>query len=223
MIEKIKRFGECYGYTFETEADYEKLCLVNNAVYVAKERTPDGYSWEATGTQFQVPYVFKKLFSKNKIEFEDLCETKEVKNSAIYLDYNEGREEEHDIRFVGRIGSFCPIKPGRGGALLVRSKEDKDGNVKYDAVTGTKGYRWLESELVEKTGKQDDIDISYYEELCEDAVKTINEYVNFDWFAGDEPYISPEFENGHPVYKSEVPIEESIPYTNTIPINTKER
>ena len=107
--------------------------------------------------------------------------------------------------------------------MLVRSKEDKDGNVKYDAVTGTKGYRWLESELVEKAGKQDDIDISYYEELCEDAVKTINEYVNFDWFAGDEPYIAPEFENGHPVYKSEVPIEESIPYTNTIPINTKER
>ena len=219
MIEKIKRFGDCYGYSFETEADFEKLCLVNDAVYIAKERTDDGYLWEATGAQFKVPYVFKKLFSKEEINFEDLCETKEVKNSAIYLDYGEG--DEHDIRFVGRIGSFCPILPGKGGAQLVRSKVDKDGNVKYDAVTGTKDFRWLEAEVVRKAGREDDIDISYYESLCEDAMDTIHEYIDFEWFVSDDPadiYKPPAYENGRPVYKSEVPIEDAVPYTNIIPM-----
>ena len=44
--------------------------------------------WTATGKQFAVPYVFKTLFSKEPIKFEDLCETFSVK-SALYLDMNE--------------------------------------------------------------------------------------------------------------------------------------
>ena len=32
---------------------------------------------------------------------------------------------------------------------------------KLYAVTGTKGYRWLESETVEMLGKQDEVDVSY--------------------------------------------------------------
>ena len=44
--------------------------------------------WTATGTQFAVPYVFKKLFSGEDITFEDMCETKSV-SSALYLDMNE--------------------------------------------------------------------------------------------------------------------------------------
>ena len=45
-------------------------------------------AWTATGTQFQVPYVFKTLFSHTDICFNDLCETKQVK-TALYLDMNE--------------------------------------------------------------------------------------------------------------------------------------
>ena len=86
VIEFVMKFGEKYGYTFEHEATYEKLCLVNEAVYVAKD-IADGH-WTATGTQFQVPYVFKTLFSKELIEFKDVCETKSVK-TALYLDFNE--------------------------------------------------------------------------------------------------------------------------------------
>ena len=206
MIQKIRRFGECYGYTFETEADYEKLCLVNDAVYICKERVKDGYEWHATGKQFAVPYVFKKLFSKEEIQFEDLCETREVKNSAIYLDYNENLfEDQHDYRFVGRVGLFCPIKPGCGGAKMMRSANE----IKYDAVNGTKGYRWLEAEVVKKADKVDDIDISYYEDQCDTAKETIQPYVDFDWFTSDEPYIPPEYVNGRPVYPDIVPWEMS--------------
>ena len=60
--------------------------MVNKAVYIAK--TKDG-EWTATGDQFAVPYVFKKLFSHKDIVFDDLCETFEVKSGALYLDMNE--------------------------------------------------------------------------------------------------------------------------------------
>ena len=212
IIQFVMDFGRKYGYTFEHEATYDRMCLVNDAVYIC--RYDDGH-WDATGTQFAVPYVFKTLFSKEKIEFNDLCETKSV-TSALYLDMNEHlpdvsdaekdlakietkfkkgeideaeyntRKEEygliiatgHDYKFIGKVGAFCPIKPGCGGGLLVR---EKDG--KYYSATGSKGYRWLESEMVQNN--QDIIDISYYKELVDTAVKTISEYGDFEMFVSD--------------------------------------
>lgn len=198
----IMDYGKQYGYNFEIEHVFERICLVNNAVYIAKLADDDPEApgqWTATGTQFQVPYVFKKLFSKEPIEFEDLCETKEVKQSAIYLDVNEGLPEgEHDYHFIGKVGNFCPIKPGCGGADLVRTSTDKNGNTKYDSVTGTKGYRWLESETVKILNKQDDIDRSYYDEMVNAAIygkgsgkdrkPGISDFGDFERFVADEPY-----------------------------------
>ena len=40
------------------------------------------------GAQFAQKYVFKTLFSKEPITFDDLCETRAV-SSALYLDMNE--------------------------------------------------------------------------------------------------------------------------------------
>ena len=161
-----------YGYSFEHEATYDRMCLVNDAVYIAKYATLEKCEklygkeymkdishcddnrkhpseWTATGAQFAVPYVFKTLFSKEKIEFRDLCETKEVRVGDIYLDMNEDLEEgQENLIFVGRVGLFCPILDGKGGGQLFRVKDDK----KY-AITGTKGYRWLESEMVKTLKK----------------------------------------------------------------------
>ena len=200
VINFVTTFGKEFGYTFETEANFEKFCLVNDAVYVAKHKDgKDAGKWTATGTQFQVPYVFKKLFSKEPIEFDDLCEAKQVQDSAIYLDENEGFPDgEHKLRFIGRVGSFCPIKPGCGGAELLRTAVDKDGNAKFNAVTGTKGYRWLESETVRRLGKQDDIDRSYYDNMVDKAVDTISKFGDFEWFVSDDPYISPWFNTDNP-------------------------
>ena len=89
IIEFVMEFGQQYGYTFEHEATYDRMCLVNDAVYIAKYK--DGKhagEWTATGTQFAVPYVFKKCFSHEEIVFEDMCETKSVQ-TALYLDMNE--------------------------------------------------------------------------------------------------------------------------------------
>ncbi len=216
IINFVMEYGKKYGYDFEHEATYEKMCLVNDAVYVAKDAS-DGH-WTATGTQFQVPYVFKKLFSHEPIEFSDLCETKSV-STNLYLDMNERlpdvsqyeaikqlREDRekgkqitkanlnilestdymdkqdleeliepgHSYKFVGKVGLFCPIKPGCGGGILLREQ-----NGKYYAATGTKGYRWLESEDVKD---QSIIDEGYYISLVDEAMETINEFGDAEAF-----------------------------------------
>ena len=187
IIQFCMDFGKKYGYTFEHEATYSKMCLVNNAVYIAKYKDGEhAGEWTATGTQFAVPYVFKTLFSKEPVIFDDLCETKSV-STALYLDRNEYLPEgEHNYIFVGRIGRFCPIKSGCDGGILLREGLDKDGNVKYDSANGADGYRWLESEMVKELGKEDDIDISYYEKLANDARDSISQYGDFDWFVSDD-------------------------------------
>ena len=230
IIQFVMDYGKQYGYTFEHEATYDRMCLVNDAVYIAKYK--DGKhagEWTATGTQFQVPYVFKKLFSREDICFDDMCETKSV-SSSLYLDMNEDlpdvtelekiksiREKKpeqrtksderlceqykdisdddlkeriavgHNYRFVGKVGRFCPIKPGFSGGILLR---EKDG--KYYAATGSKGYRWMESEMVRELDKEENIDRGYYDKMVDDAVKTISTYGDFEWFVSDDPYTKPE-------------------------------
>ena len=103
IISFCMEYAKKYGYTFEHEATYEKMCLVNDAVYIAKYK--DGKhagEWSATGTQFQVPYVFKTLFSKEPIIFEDMCETKSV-TSALYLDFNENLPDVSEYEEVLRL------------------------------------------------------------------------------------------------------------------------
>lgn len=198
IIEFCMDFANKYGYTFEHEATYEKMCLVNDAVYIAKYK--DGKhagEWTATGKQFAVPYVFKNLFSKESVVFEDVCETMAV-STSLYLDMNEGLPEgEHDYHFVGKIGSFCPIKDGCGGGELLREGKDREGNVKYSAATGSKGYRWLESEMVRLLNKQDDINYDYYNKLVDDAVDNISKYGDFEWFVSDCTYGEPPFTDGN--------------------------
>ena len=105
-------------------------------------------------------------------------------------------EKGHDYVFIGRVGQFCPIKPGCGGGLLCRESVDKKtGEKKYDAAVGTKGYRWLESEMVRTLSKENDIDRSYYDKLVNDAVDTISQYGDFERFVSGDPIprISPWF------------------------------
>ena len=184
IIQFCKDFAKKYGYEFEHEATYEKMCLVNDAVYIAKysysQHKSDIGKWTATGAQFQHPYVFKTLFTKEPVDFKDLCEVRTVTGeSALYLDLNEDlNEDEHNLRFVGRAGEFCPIQPGAGGGILYRVKDDK-----YYAATGTKGYRWLESEIVRNLKLEANIDYGYFNDLVDKAVSTINKFGDFEQFA----------------------------------------
>ena len=198
IIQFCMDFAKKYGYTFEHEATYDRMCLVNNAVYIARYEDKDNLKgeWTATGTQFQVPYVFKKLFSREEIGFEDLCETKQVAKGALYLDMNENlpEGEEHNYIFVGRVGQFCPIKPGANGGELVVKRDDK-----YVSAAGAKDYRWLESETVRVLGKEDSIDRSYYDRLVDDAIDAISKYGDFYQFvAEDTPKAPPWFNPDEP-------------------------
>ena len=215
IIDFVMDYGKKYGYSFEHEATYERMCLVNDAVYIARYSggKHDG-EWVAVGAQFQHPYVFKTLFSHEPIGYLDMCETKTV-TTSLYLDMNEAlpdvtplekdyhklltklKESKddrddilsrlnelscsiakgHDYVFIGKTGLFSPIRPGFGGGLLVR---EKDG--KFYSVSGTKGYRWLESEYIQLLGKQEAVDKRYYDELVNEAVNTMAEFGDVDSF-----------------------------------------
>lgn len=241
IVDFCMEFAKPYGYTFEFESFYDKMCQINDADYIARYKDAEYCEktfefipgdnkkhpgeWTATGAQFQVPYVFKTLFTHEPIEFEDLCETKSVSKGALYLDGNEhlpdvsgyenelskledkykkGKlsdtlfesrctelndkiEEGHCYHFIGKVGQFCPIKPGCGGGILVAKRDNG-----YNAATGTKGYRWLESNMVKDLEKEEDIDMSYFTSLVDDAVENISQYGDFEWFASDDPYIPQE-------------------------------
>lgn len=172
IIEFVTNFGKEYGYDFEHEATYDKFCLVNDAVYVARSDS----KWTAVGAQFQHPYVFKTLFARESVDFDDLCETRNVVKGRIYLDFS-GTGEIEQMRHVGRTGSFMPVKYG-GGALW----RVQDGK-KY-AVTGTKGYLWVEREVAQQRDFENDLhtDMEYFKELEDAAVAAIEKFVPINEF-----------------------------------------
>lgn len=203
IIQFVMDYGKQYGFTFEHEDTYDRICIVNDAVYIAKyeephkeEETGKDIWWTATGTQFQIPYVFKTLFSKEPLNFVDMCQTMST-STALYLDFNESMEgmDAHDYRFVGKVGEFVPIQEGCGGGVLLREQSElqasKTGK-RFAAATGTKKpgvkdgvYRWMESEMVETLGLQNKVDRSYWNHLVDEAIDTINQYGDFEMFIGE--------------------------------------
>lgn len=248
ILDFVKQMGEAYGYEFETEAKFDKLCLVNDSVYVGHctEDSPEyAGEWTFTGKEFQIPFISKILFTHEPIEFKDLCITQSSKEGALYLNMNEGlpsademaaevtkikillstqepdlyngrkkrychqfdhfdwlqlvpedferllherweflekeMEKCHDYQFVGRVGSFVPIKPGCGGGeLLVLNKGV------YGYANGCKGYRFLEEETVLRLHKEDDVDRSYFISMADKAREHINEMGDFEMFVSDD-------------------------------------
>lgn len=175
IVAFVTEFGKKYGYDFEHEATYDKFALVNDAVYIARK----GDKWTAVGAQFQHPYVFKTLFSKEPITFDDMCEVKSVTQGVMYLDFDEDSSlrKTQEYQHVGRTGSFVPVL--NDGGVLWRIKEDK----KY-AVTGTKGYRWVERETARSREENGElkIDMSYFNKLVQAAEEAIEYYGPFARF-----------------------------------------
>lgn len=183
IIEFVKEFGANYGYEFEHEATYSKMFLANDAVYIAKvgwaENPKKIGKWEAVGAQFQHPYVFKTLFTGEKIEFDDLIETKAT-TTALYLVFEENKH------FVGKVGSFVPMIAGTGGGLLMRESGEK-----MMAATGTKGYEWQEANSIRNLEWKDLVDMRYYEKLATTALDAISAAGDAEWFTDRESYETP--------------------------------
>lgn len=141
IVQEIVDFGARYGYTFEHEATYDRLCLLDKAQYAAH----DADGWHFTGACFLHPYVCKRLFLGEEPVLEDCFERKQVSgNSAMMLG------GEH----VGRVGRFVPVKDGNE---LVRVSDGRG------LVSGTKDFLWAKASDVDSI---DEVDISYHEGLC---------------------------------------------------------
>lgn len=173
IIKWVTEFGKEYGYDFEHEGTYDKFCLVNDAVYIARS----GDKWTAVGAQFQHPYVYKTMFSHEDIEFQDFCETKNVTQGTMYLNFGNEDADISEMMHVGRTSSFVPVQ--HGGGELWRVKDGK----KY-AVTGTKGYRWIDREVARNRMQLDDlfVDMEYFEKLVKEAREAIEQFGSFEEF-----------------------------------------
>lgn len=236
IIKFVQDLGHEYGYNFEFECAYSKLCLINDTDYVArfmsvndcqrlfgtvpKENREDEGKWTSTGAQFSRPIVFKSLFTKEQIVLEDLREIKEAQND-MYLDINEGlpdvslyeaemmerakadtvkskklnpelshlNDEQlkelirpgHDYKFIGKVGAFIPMIDGVGAGELVVFR-----NGKPSAVNGTKGYRWMDFEMVKGTELERKVDIRYHRSLVDGMRAAIEKYCDFEWFVSDD-------------------------------------
>ena len=198
IINFVMDYGKLYGYNFEHEATYERMCLITKADYVAKYMTKEaaektygyipsdlydhGGEWTETGDWFMDSYLFKSLFTHEEITLEDMYEVNSV-TTALYLDMNENLSKgEHNYIFVGKCGAFCPVREGCGGGLLVRQNGEK-----FDSANGAKGYRWKEYEVVRDLGLGDQVDRSYYEKRTETAKTEIEKYIPYDLFVSNEP------------------------------------
>jgi energy-coupling factor transporter ATP-binding protein EcfA2 len=158
-------FGLQYGYIFEHEATYERMALVNDAVYIAKvgwaEKAKKIGKWEAIGTMMIDPFVYKKLFSKEDLEDEDFMLTKSAKSAHIYLS-TDG--VSHDT-FIGKVAKVYPSKTGYD---LIRYDAEKD---KQGFVSGSKGFKWREA--TDFRGVKD-IDMNYFDTMAIKAIEKID-------------------------------------------------
>lgn len=195
IIEAVRVFGAKYGYDFEHEATYEKFCLVNKAVYIAKygwhaddefEKDPakkKAGTWDAVGAQFQHPYVYKTLFSNEEVTWDDLCETKQVNAGLLYLDFESVENPlnpDKKVQHIGRIGRFVPVTPESGGGLLYRIQH-VDGVEKRYTATGAKGFHWMEATVADQLGHDKiELDMAYYEGLVKKAIKDIGKFGDYE-------------------------------------------
>lgn len=149
IIQFVMDFGKEYGYTFEHEDTYKRLALVNKSTYICQDM--DG-EWHATGAQFQDPYVFKTLFTKEPLKKNDFFVTKEVKNASVFI----------GEKFIGRLAE---VYASQTGEEMFRVADEKKGS-----ISGTKGYKF---KLSKDFKSHKDIDMTYYKDLLEKAVEAI--------------------------------------------------
>lgn len=141
IIQFVKDFGKQYGYEFNHEATYKKLCLLNDAVYAAQD---ENGKWTTIGTQLIHPYVVKKLFTKEPIEFRDLCEMKKV-STALWLDMNENLPDvsEYEDILAARIAKSKDRKLTKRQQYLLDIYADMPIEVVQEQISAGHDYHFV--------------------------------------------------------------------------------
>lgn len=189
IIEYCMEFAKEYGYEFEIDDEFDRICQINDADYIARDLEGN---WHATGSKFSEPVVFKSLFSRENLNFDDYVQVKSVQGGAIYMATSNDIPEEplehlDDFRFIGRVSSFVAVKPEDGGRSIFRVDPDKG---QFGYVNGTKGWSWMEAELIRSAGEDSvAIDNAYYTSVIDDARDAIAAYCDFDNFVSNDELI----------------------------------
>lgn len=161
--------AHAFGYNFDHEANFDKLALTNKATIIGhiswhgKEKKIG--TWEATGAQYAMPYVYKKLFSGEDIVEQDFFMLKSAKDPIKFTNkvtLGSNIEVSDNDRFVGKNAYIYASKTGQN--IYADRGETKA------AITGTKGYLW---KLAAEYSGKDDVDIAYYDKLVSDGVDDI--------------------------------------------------
>jgi len=186
IIDFVVEFGKKYGYNMDHEATYERMALVNKAVYIAEYEDEDTgkLKWEPTGTQFREPIVLKTLFTREPIVESDYFTTKTA-TAPIYLGETFiGKSAQVYASLSGQEMFRVSENPNAGKPITkMYTKGERmqvpTGEVEPDSkqayITGTKGHLWkLASEYIDK----DDLDMSYYDNLVKKAITAIESVGN---------------------------------------------
>jgi hypothetical protein len=117
--------------TSSTRQRTTQFCLVNDAVYIARQgRRGKDAKWTAVGAQFQHPVRVQDAVHHEDIKFDDYCETKQVTKGAMYMDF-EARTTQAGVR------SFCLLLTPKLEERLRR----EGWNVKELQALGRRGTR----------------------------------------------------------------------------------
>ena len=170
----VNEFGLKYGYKFEVEDSWKRLALVNKSTLIGQRE--DG-SWSAVGAEFQMPYVYKTLFSHEQIDSNDLMITKQVKSKMYVGDLPEKEKKEKSSDYRDRLTKF--VQEGNcdfiGRIARIYASLSGTDIIRFDGkgvayVTGTKGHKWkIENQYKDLS----DVDMNYYHGLVRDAVLDI--------------------------------------------------
>lgn len=189
-IKFVEDFGAKYGYTFEVEAIYDRMCLIDKAQYIAYEEVNGEHVWSATGKCFDRPYVKKSIFTHEEITLDDLSETIEVHSGkGLYINsIGLGKP-----LYVGRVGAFTPVTVRADNANsfpeVIRNRSGEVQRLKdgvFSAPAGTKGYVFIETEVLKRFAEENGtsaieyVDMSYYEKQAMDAKHKMLSVMNYE-------------------------------------------
>ena len=191
VIEFVMEYGMEYGYTFEVEHEYERLCIVDKANYAAKRVSGE---WDTVGDFFSRSYVKKILFTAEPITLEDTSVIIGTKvGSGLYFFKSTDVDNGIEIgKYIGRVGRFTPVT--KNGYYLYR---EKDG--KFYAAPGTKGWKWVETEVLKRLDEakrshdiysEYNVDEDYFVSMLDEVIERIAGVAcpkNFDKIEYDHP------------------------------------
>lgn len=169
----ILNFAKQFGYNFEIEAHFKKLCLLDDTNYLAlqdqADEEPIEPKWVITGSVFDIP-VFKKMYlDPQPITVKDYAMVIASSKGALYFRYDDGR-----LKFIGRVGEFIPVKTGGHDLLHIDKVAGREG-----FASGTKGYKMLESIEVSSL---DDVDTTLALKKTNDVLQKIDIYCDHELF-----------------------------------------